>query len=113
MGQPCQKHPTTNTQRRRLGHTMSALIRRWDSGLQSFLNRKPDLCSALRRRTSGSVSWLRVLCIVLRTRSEDALGARFRMELTSLKTEYTRTVFRNVIWQIVFIVFASGSDPGI
>ena len=73
IGQRCQKHPSTNTQRETLVKTMSGRTRRSSTkSWRSFRKRRPKPWRALRSLSSGSVSTRRLASMVRRTASFDA-----------------------------------------
>ena len=73
-GQPCQKHPSTNTASRSRGNTMSARRRTPERIERSTLNLSPRRCSSDRKASSGDVSRRRVTFMRRRTSAEEAAG---------------------------------------
>jgi len=72
-GQPCQKHPSTNTAT--FADTKARSTRRRVPGMgQSTRNLRPKRCTAERRASSQDVSRLRADSILRRASTDEALG---------------------------------------
>jgi hypothetical protein len=103
---PCQKHPSMNTQTFAVGNTMSAVQRRSRSGRASIRNRKPSARRADRNNCSGAVIRPTFACITRRVASDDATGARARIEsrcltaLPRLRPPASRLPFLRVRLQV-------------
>lgn len=73
-GQPCQKHPSTNTATRARRNTMSARRGQLGNGFASTEYRRPSAWRSLLTASSAGVSRRSVACIRFRTKPEDAAG---------------------------------------
>src|SRR5262245_3505939 len=74
IGQPCQKHPSTNTATFAERNTRTAVQDTSAKGRAPIRYRRPSACTAERSASSGLVSRLRLPCMTARAAGVDAHG---------------------------------------